>query len=154
MLISSSTNCRLPQTPRTPSSAAAHYFDDTFSRQRRASLGGGRKSPRLARSLTRTRSIGARSDYASTNGDTEADLGNGEEDADEAFANGKPERTWSIYQEDANSKGGPSKPAEHDDPDDPINRYVQDQLARIKSHESAELAEELASQTDGAKDQK
>merc|ERR1712054_169478 len=29
---------RLPQTPRTPTTTAAHYFDDVFSRQRRASL--------------------------------------------------------------------------------------------------------------------
>lgn len=142
-----STNCRLPQTPRTPSSAAAHYFDDTFSRQRRASLGGnGRKSPRLARSLTRTRSIGARSDWSAQNGDEEADLAG--EDADEAFANGKPDRSWTIYQDDANG----NKPKPEDDPDDPINRYVQDQLQRIKSNESHEHAEELAAQNDGAND--
>lgn len=142
------TNCRLPQTPRTPSSAAAHYFDDTFGRQRRASLGqNGRKSPRLARSLTRTRSIGARSDWSGTHGETEPELAG--EEADEAFANGKPDRTWSIYQEDAN--GSTKKPEE--DPDDPINRYVQDQLQRIKSNESHEHADELASLNDGANDE-
>lgn len=149
LLTSFSTNCRLPQTPRTPSSAAAHYFDDTFSRQRRASLGqNGRKSPRLARSLTRTRSIGARSDWSGTHGDTEPDLAG--EEADEAFTNGKPDRTWSIYQEDANGNG--KKPEE--DPDDPINKYVQDQLQRIKSNESHDHAEELASLNDGANDLK
>ncbi|PPJ60317.1 hypothetical protein CBER1_01255 [Cercospora berteroae] len=140
------TNCRLPQTPRTPSSAAAHYFDDTFSRQRRASLASGRKSPRLARSLTRTRSIGARSDWSATNGDGDTHASG--DDADEAFTTGKPERAWSIYQDDANG----SKPRPEDDPDDPINRYVTEQLQRIKSNESHEHAEELAAQNDGAND--
>lgn len=97
----------------------------------------------MKRSMTRTRSIGARSDYsAKTNGDTEV----GEDEADEVFANGKPERTWSIYKEDGSQGRGPP-PTE--DPEDPINKYVQDQLARIKSNESAEMAEELASQNDG-----
>ncbi|KXS94720.1 hypothetical protein AC579_5764 [Pseudocercospora musae] len=138
-------NCRLPQTPRTPGSAAAHYFDDTFTRQRRASMT--KKAADLKRSMTRTRSIGARSDFsANTNGDT-ADTA-GEDQADEVFSNGdgKVSRSWSIYKEDDSQGRGP--PAV-EDPDDPINKYVQDQLARIKSNESAELAEELASQTDG-----
>ncbi|KAF2171948.1 hypothetical protein M409DRAFT_18179 [Zasmidium cellare ATCC 36951] len=135
------TNCRLPQTPRTPSTAAEHYFDDTFSRQRRASLGP-RRPTGFARSLTRTRSIGQRSDFSDkTNG------GAGDEDDDEPIANGKPSRTWSIYKEDDPKAGIP-----HDDPDDPINRYVQDQLQRIKSNESQEMADELASQNDGAND--
>jgi hypothetical protein len=131
-----SVNCRLPQTPRSPSVAAAHYFDDTFSRQRRASLGP-RRPTSLARSLTRTRSIGARSDWGSTTGgeSTRANTDNGEDD-----------------DEDGDDEDG-GKPHPEDDPDDPINRYVQDQLARIKSHESAEMAEELAAQNDGANDE-
>lgn len=64
------------------------------------------------------------------------------------MSNGKPSRTWSIYKEDDPKAGH----AHLEDPDDPINKYVQDQLARIKSNESAELAEELAAQTDGAND--
>lgn len=134
--------------------AAAHYFDDTFSRQRRASLGP-RRPTGFARSVTRTRSIGQRSDWGSTNGDnteanTEANTENGEDaDDDEPNANGGPSRTWSIYKEDGPDSG---KPRPEDDPDDPINRYVQDQLARIKSHESAEMADELASMNDGAND--
>lgn len=61
------------------------------------------------------------------------------------MSNGKPSRQWSIYKDDDPNAGIP-----HDDPDDPINKYVQDQLQRIKSNESNEMAEELASQTDGA----
>lgn len=148
-----SMNCRLPQTPRSPAQAAAHYFDDVFSRQRRASLGGSRRPNSVARSMTRTRSIGARSDWASTNGaNTPAapsttgdnDDDDGEEDPK---AKGGPSRQWSIYNEDPSEKG--KKPVE-DDPDDPINKYVADQLQRLKTNESAEMAEEIAAQNDGA----
>lgn len=58
--------CRLPQTPRTPTAAADHYFDDILFSQPRA-----RKPSTLRRSST-TRSIGFRSDYEpSVNGDDE-----------------------------------------------------------------------------------
>ena len=134
-----SVNCRLPQTPRTPTSAAAHYFDDVFTRQRRASLGG-RRASGIARSMTRTRSIGARSDWSEKTGEGDGD--------DEDIQPNGPSRTWSIYKEDDSKAGIPT----HEDPDDPINKYVQEQLERIKSHESLEYAEELAAQTDGADD--
>lgn len=137
-------NCRLPQTPRTPTDAASHYFDDVFTKQRRNSLGT-RRPTGLARSNTRRRSIGARSDFSEkTNGDTEADG-----DEDDVKSNGAPSRTWSIYKDDDPTAGLP-KP--EDDPDDPINRYVAEQIARIKSNESQELAEELAAQNDGTND--
>ncbi len=88
--------------------------------------------------MTRTRSIGARSDWSEKTGDGD----------DEDFqANGAPSRTWSIYKDD----GQTGMPA-HEDPDDPINKYVQEQLSRIKSNESLEYAEELAASTNGAVD--
>ncbi|QKX59909.1 uncharacterized protein TRUGW13939_07051 [Talaromyces rugulosus] len=65
-------NCRLPQTPRTPTTAAAHYFDDIFSRSAKPS-----KTPnsRLRRSST-SRSIGNRSDFeAALDGDAESEDG-------------------------------------------------------------------------------
>ncbi|RKF63229.1 Uncharacterized protein OnM2_027059 [Erysiphe neolycopersici] len=57
-------NCRLPQTPRTPSTGMAHYFDDTFHRH---ILRDKVKSPvpYMRRSST-ARSIGARSDWDET----------------------------------------------------------------------------------------
>lgn len=144
-------NCRLPQTPRSPSAAAAHYFDDVFSRQRRASMGGNRRTNSIARSMTRTRSIGARSDWASTGANTPAPpstAGDDDDDGeDDPKANGGPSRQWSIYNEDPADQG--KKPAE-EVPDDPINRYVADQLQRLKTNESAEMAEEIAAQNDGA----
>ncbi|KAL9613951.1 MAG: hypothetical protein Q9167_001565 [Letrouitia subvulpina] len=53
MIHDTGANCRLPQTPRTPTAAAAHYFDDTFPHWDH----GGDKEPRLRRSST-SRSIG------------------------------------------------------------------------------------------------
>jgi len=140
------TNCRLPQTPRSPGAAAAHYFDDIFSRQRRQSLGG-RRPTGLARSVTRTRSIGARSDWSGTNGDVGGD--EDDEDDDTTADSKGPSRTWSIYKDDGDSHKGATT---QEDPDDPINKYVQEQLARIKTNESAEMAEELTSSTNGADD--
>jgi len=67
-------NCRLPRTPRTPSTAAAHYFDDQFPRIKRPKMSTGRRAS--------TRSIGMRSDIISD--DVSDDwTGLGEEDAQE-----------------------------------------------------------------------
>ncbi|KAH9821407.1 glycoside hydrolase family 63 like protein [Teratosphaeria destructans] len=152
MIHDTGVNCRLPQTPRTPTAAASHYFDDTFLRQRRASLGRTNTSrPNgLARSMSRTRSIGARSDWSEkTNGDADGD--------DDVQSNSTPSRQWTIYKEDGADpnvgKPGYGKPGE-EDPDDPINKYVQDQLQRIRSNEGQELADELAATHDGADDER
>lgn len=58
MIHDSGVNCRLPHTPRTPSIAANHYFDDIFTR-------GKKKPPAVTgrRQSTRSRSIDARSDW-------------------------------------------------------------------------------------------
>ncbi|OQO09114.1 hypothetical protein B0A48_06005 [Cryoendolithus antarcticus] len=168
-------NCRLPQTPRTPASAAAHYFDDVFSRQRRASLGA-RRPTGLARSMTNNRSIGSRSDWGhSTNTsrrpstaagtDPETADGDGDDDNDAkndatAKTNGNAavtgqgiSRQWSIYKEEP-ATNGKKNGVEHrgeeiSEQDEAINRYVQDQLARLKKQESNELSEEISAQNDG-----
>ena len=105
---------------------------------------GGRRPSGLARSQTRRRSIGARSDFSDKAGD------NIDHEDDEFQPNGTPARTWSIYKDDPKT-GIPT----HEDPDDPINKFVQEQLERIKSDESQEYAEELATlaQNDGAADE-
>ncbi|EQL38149.1 hypothetical protein BDFG_00526 [Blastomyces dermatitidis ATCC 26199] len=54
--------CRLPHTPRTPTTAAAHYFDDIFSRFSKPRRS---KSPMVRRSSA-SRSIGRRSSFTST----------------------------------------------------------------------------------------
>ena len=111
-------NCRLPQTPRSPAAAASHYFDDVFTRQRRASLSRTRRNS-LARSITRTRSIGARSDW--TNGGAMSgapsqagDDDDEDQDVGEDGVRRQPQRQWSIYKEDPAD-------APRQDKDDPIN---------------------------------
>jgi hypothetical protein len=151
-------NCRLPQTPRSPTAAASHYFDDTFTRQRRQSTSGTRRNS-LARSMTRTRSIGARSDWTnagamtprapSTNGGD--DDQNGEEGDDEAPAAGEKPRQWSIYKEDPAEAASSGK---GESSDDHITKYVQEQLQRLKTNESAEFSEEIAASGDGTADKK
>ncbi|KAF2404986.1 glycoside hydrolase family 63 protein-like protein [Trichodelitschia bisporula] len=51
MIHDTGVNCRLPQTPRTPSTAAAHYFDDMWSRNKK-------DNPRPLRRSSTTRNIG------------------------------------------------------------------------------------------------
>lgn len=133
-------NCRLPQTPRSPAAAASHYFDDVFTRQRRASLSGTRRNS-IARSMTRTRSIGARSDWTNGGAASGAPSNAGGDDDDEN-ADGARSRQWSIYKED---------PAEAKvDKDDPINKYVLNRLQKLKTNETSEMDEEIAASGDGA----
>jgi hypothetical protein len=77
-----SLNYRLQATPRSPHTAAAHYFDDTLSRSAKPRIPGAKK---MRRSST-SRSIGNRSDHAPTihgDGESVALLG-GEEPAEPA----------------------------------------------------------------------
>lgn len=55
MIHDSGINCRLPHTPRTPSVAANHYFDEIFSKA-------ARPKPYMGRRMS-TRSIANRSDF-------------------------------------------------------------------------------------------
>ena len=117
----SSISCRLPQTPRTPSTAAAHYFDDVFSRPTRPSNG---KPPRFRRSST-NRSIGNRSSIASLNGDHEDSR----------------TRANSVAVVDDEEKA---------EADKHVANYVSDQLERIRSDESVAVYEdEFEAQLDG-----
>ncbi|MCJ1402242.1 hypothetical protein MMC11_005462 [Xylographa trunciseda] len=131
MIHDTGINCRLPQTPRTPSTAAAHYFDDIFSHSAKPSNG----KPHHFRRSSTNRSIGNRSSFAtSINGDDAEEirsmvnsvtLGNGENDEEE---NDRAEAN------------------EH------IAKYVNDQLERIRSHDSTEATtyeDEFEAQLDG-----
>ena len=62
MLILCRVEARIPQTPKTPSASAAHYFDDVFSRQRGIS-----GVTRSRRPFSRSSSICARNDRGVTN---------------------------------------------------------------------------------------
>jgi len=118
--------CRLPQTPRTPTTAAAHYFDDIWS-----NTGKPKKPHHLRRSST-SRSIGFRSDWeTSTNGEEEPSLN----------------RSNSVGYLDAEALKQKQEMDEH------IANYVSDQLARVKSGESDDLdGGEFEATIDGAFD--
>lgn len=60
MIHDTGINCRLPQTPRTPSTAAAHYFDDILSRSAtRRNTGASTPGPRAkVRRSSTSRSLG------------------------------------------------------------------------------------------------
>jgi hypothetical protein len=119
--------CRLPQTPRTPTAAAAHYFDDIW-----ASTGKPKKPHHLRRSST-SRSIGFRSDWETST--------NGEEDPL------RLNRTNSIGYLDSEAL---RRKAEMDDK---VALYVNDQLERVKSGESADIDHgEFETSLDGAFD--
>ncbi|KAI9934932.1 hypothetical protein MW887_000553 [Aspergillus wentii] len=100
-------NCRLPQTPRSPFAAASHYFDDIFTRSRRPRTS---SRPSVRRSST-SRSIGNRSDFASTF--------NGYTPGPESAVDGEEDRDLSE-----------SQTQEH------VNNYVEGQLQRVRSEVS------------------
>ncbi|KAI9788029.1 MAG: hypothetical protein M1835_002519 [Candelina submexicana] len=123
MIHDTGINCRLPQTPRTPSFGNNTYFDDISGRHMK---GAGPSRPRIRRSST-GRSIG---NHTSANGDgferpfTRANSVGGAEDEEQ-------ERARAV----ANAR---------------VANYVSDQLERIRSHESATVYEdEFEAQVDG-----
>lgn len=123
--------CRLPQTPRTPTTAAAHYFDDVFLRQARP-----KKPPGLRRSST-TRSIGMRSDWTGSAHDDE-------EDNEEAVAS-PLKRVNSIGYLDADAL---KRKAEVDEQ---VAHYIADQLERVKTGRSnSTYDDELETHLDGS----
>ncbi|RDL40291.1 Uncharacterized protein BP5553_00270 [Venustampulla echinocandica] len=117
--------CRLPQTPRTPSTGMAHYFDDVFTRNAGAPK---QKKPMIRRSST-SRSLGQRSDFESSiNGDDEAaSVGNSVETETE------------------------DRRRERQEADIHTAHYVSEQLQLVRSHESADFnrADEFEAQLDG-----
>jgi len=104
-------NCRLPQTPRSPHTAAAHYFDDIFSRSAKPHRHG---HPITRRSST-SRSIGNRSDFATSihgDGDSIAPLDDEHDD-------------HPLSTIDSSARG---------EADGHV--YIADQLRRLRSHVS------------------
>jgi hypothetical protein len=124
--------CRLPQTPRTPTAAAAHYFDDIWS-----TTGKPKKPHHLRRSST-SRSIGFRSDWeGSATGD--------DAEGDKSSLN----RTNSIGYLDADALRRKQEMDQH------VAHYVSDQLSRIQSGDSNEFdSGELEASLDGALEMK
>lgn len=114
-------NCRIPQTPRTPTAAAGHYFDDVFSRPNAT-------KPRIRRSST-TRSIGEQSSFnVSASGDSYRE----DDEAQSAIG--------SVRNEQHERERRKSEANEH------LAKYVADQLERIQSNESVLDEDEFEAQ--------
>jgi hypothetical protein len=139
MIHDTGINCRLPQTPRTPSTAAAHYFDDIYGRgtsrrQSRATTPGpdGPVNPRMRRSST-SRSIGNRASFQSdvkddkdVNGDRSYFPGQSEPSESDAFG-----REEELEQERRKSIA-----------DSHYEKYVTEQLSRMQTDESVAVYED------------
>ncbi|KAL1647432.1 hypothetical protein SLS58_002761 [Diplodia intermedia] len=140
MIHDTGIRCRLPQTPRTPSTAAAHYFDDVFTTKYK-----GRK-PSIRRSST-SRSIGSRPDWADLEAPKSPKASNGHAiDDDESEQPTKPfQRVNSVGYFDAEALEKKKQI------DEQVAEYVSNQLSRMKSGESAGegVGDELEAQLDG-----
>ncbi|KAL9088106.1 MAG: hypothetical protein Q9159_003304 [Coniocarpon cinnabarinum] len=132
--------CRMPQTPRTPTTAAAHYFDDVFAR--RKSIDSSRPTtPKLARrsSLKPTNGVPADNkdeDYFGKEGD---DMVAATKKAADAHT-----RTASVGAPDEVSK------QRMQDADNHLANHVTNQLERLKTNEPAsKVHDEFEAQLDG-----
>ncbi|RFU29360.1 hypothetical protein B7463_g6953, partial [Scytalidium lignicola] len=126
MIHDTGLSCRLPQTPRTPSTAMEHYFDDVLHR--------GTSKPKTRPQMQRrrssvshlsrhSRSIGRRSDFDFSE--------NGEDD---------DENVQSVFSADG----------EEAEMDSHLANYVSEQLQRVRSHQSADYVtgDEFEAQVD------
>jgi hypothetical protein len=144
MIHDTGINCRLPQTPRTPSTAAAHYFDDIMNRgpRRKSSLhstpGPGARPSRMRRSST-SRSIG---NHASgTPHATYRENGNNDV---AGYFDGVPANSV-ISDGDADAFGDETpleKERKKSIADSHVEKYVAEQLTRIKTDESVAVYED------------
>lgn len=123
--MSCSISCRLPQTPRTPSTGMAHYFDDVFTRH----VGPQKHNKPAMRRSSTARSMGARSDFDSSV--------NGDHDHDDARSIGN-----SVEHE------SPDRIRARNEADAHIANYVSEQLERVRSHESFTNDDEFEAQLD------
>lgn len=121
-LIFNSISCRLPQTPKTPSSGMAHYFDDVFTRH----VGPQKTAKPVIRRSSTTRSMGARSDY---------DVSEKGDDDNRSIGN-------SVEPE------SPEVAREREQANQHVANYVSEQLERVKSHESHTDHDEFEAQLD------
>lgn len=118
--------CRLPQTPKTPTSAAAHYFDDIFTESGRP------KKPHHLRRSSTARSIGHRSDWA---------------DEDDHTPLNRVNSIGYLNAEDIQRKS---------EMDQHVAHYVSEQLQRLSTHQDDANVDggELETSLDGAADGK
>lgn len=142
MIHDTGINCRLPQTPRTPSTAAAHYFDDIYGRgitRKNTYVGTPGPAPRMRRSST-SRSIGNRSSFVSSvNGDHKSEDG---EDGEDGYFPEMPSKS-EVSESDAwGQEDQLEKERRKSVADSHYEKYVGEQLSRLKTDESVAVYED------------
>ncbi|KAI9891578.1 MAG: hypothetical protein M1814_002701 [Vezdaea aestivalis] len=130
MIHDTGINCRLPQTPRTPSTAAAHYFDDIFSRHMRKMS----ESSTKAGSHRHVRKSSARS------------IGNFGEGGNTSVPTSPVTARKSVASDDDGERVQEKKEA-----NERVANYVSGELERIKSMDSLvfDNEDEFEAQLDG-----
>ncbi|KAF2848822.1 hypothetical protein T440DRAFT_147876 [Plenodomus tracheiphilus IPT5] len=130
MIHDTGMTCRLPQTPRTPTGAADHYFDDVFATSSKP------KKPHHLRRSSTSRSIGHRSDWGeSTNGDDD-------------------DVTSPVRRKNSVGVADSEQMEQRAAMEARLNHYVSGQLQRIKTGMQDYEPDEFETMTDGAADAK
>lgn len=132
MIHDTGINCRLPQTPRTPSTAAAHYFDDVIKgRLTRKNTGlatPGPTGPRMRRSST-SRSL---HNHSSANGAFVRAPSDGDESY---FGNGALHNSQAAESDAFGEEEDLERVRRKSQADEAVNNHVLAQLHRIKTGE-------------------
>lgn len=144
MIHDTGINCRLPQTPRTPSTAAAHYFDDIYGRgiTRKNTYVGtpGPNAPRIRRSST-SRSIGNRSSYVSSvNGDHKSDAVS--DSGDNGYFPEVPPHSGASESDAFGEEEQLEQERRRSIADSHYENFVKEQLHRVKTDESVAVYED------------
>lgn len=148
MIHDTGINCRLPQTPRTPSTAAAHYFDDILTRglTRKNTFVGtpgpdGARPPRMRRSST-SRSLGNRSSIlGSINGDHKSGAAVSE-DGDNGYFPDLPHQSQVSESDAFGQEDVLERERRKSIADSHYEKYVNEQLSRVKTDESIAVYED------------
>lgn len=120
-----SVSCRLPQTPRTPTATAAHYFDDVFAARRKSIDATPKKLARRSSMPSDTSDLSARTP-----------------DTNEPTTSHSKASSIGYLDEDALKR---MKEA-----DDHLAHHVSNQLERIRSNDpTSRIHDEFEAQLDG-----
>ena len=151
MIHDTGINCRLPQTPRTPSTAAAHYFDDIMGR-------GGNKSrknsipstPRLGRmrrsSTSRSLSNAPATPHPMYMDSSRGSNANEDHHGFGYFESSNPANSAVSDGRDSNNAFGDEERLERERrrsvADEHVEKYVAQQLSKINTEESVAVYED------------
>ena len=134
MIHDTGINCRLPQTPRTPGTAAAHYFDDVLSKAMTRRNTGvstpGPTAPRMRRSST-SRSLG---NHSNSNG---AYVRAGSEDGEKSGYFGRVSESNPFGEEERLERHRRQSEA-----DSHTDNYIKEHLHRVQTGDTAAVYED------------